>query len=75
MKCRRTRLKSEVIYSGNILIVERTHDKKKEEVKPKLSGEKNVSCEFLCVFLANIFSSLLIIQLHVILNNLIYSPK
>ena len=43
MKCRRTRLKSEVIYSGNILIVERTHDKKKEEVKPKLSGEKNVS--------------------------------
>ena len=42
MKCRRTRLNSEVIYSGNILIVERTHDKKKEEVKPKLS-EKNVS--------------------------------
>ena len=27
-----------------ILIVEETHDKKKEEVKPKLSaGEKNVS--------------------------------
>jgi len=23
-----------------ILIVEKTHDKKKEEVKPKLSGEK-----------------------------------
>jgi len=28
----------------NILIVEKTqHDKKKEEEKPKLSGEKNVS--------------------------------
>ena len=26
-----------------ILIVEETHDKKKEEVKPKISGEKNVS--------------------------------
>ncbi len=26
-----------------ILIVEETHDKKKEEAKPKLSGEKNVS--------------------------------
>jgi len=26
-----------------ILIVKETHDKKKEEVKPKLSGEKNVS--------------------------------
>jgi hypothetical protein len=26
-----------------ILIVEKTHDKKKEEVKPKISGEKNVS--------------------------------
>jgi hypothetical protein len=36
-------LKSEVYYSRNILIVEKTHDKKKEEEKPKLSGEKNVS--------------------------------
>ena len=36
-------MKSEVYYSRNILIVEKTHDKKKEEVKPKLSGEKNVS--------------------------------
>ena len=26
-----------------ILFVEKTHDKKKEEAKPKLSGEKNVS--------------------------------
>ena len=26
-----------------ILIVEETHDKKKEEGKPKISGEKNVS--------------------------------
>jgi hypothetical protein len=36
-------LKSEVYYSRNILIVEKTHDKKKEEAKPKISGEKNVS--------------------------------
>jgi len=36
-------LNNEVIYSRNILIVEKTHDKKKEEVKPKISGEKNVS--------------------------------
>ena len=36
-------MKSEVYYSRNILIVEKTHDKKKEEEKPKLSGEKNVS--------------------------------
>ena len=43
MKCRRTRLKSEVIYSGKDFICRKTHDKKKEEVKPKLSGEKNVS--------------------------------
>ena len=26
-----------------ILFVEKTHDKKKQEVKPKISGEKNVS--------------------------------
>jgi len=36
-------LKSEVIYSGKDSIVQKTHDKKKEEVKPKISGEKNVS--------------------------------
>ena len=35
-------MKSEVYYSRNILIVEKTHDKKKE-AKPKISGEKNVS--------------------------------
>ena len=34
--------KSEVIYSGKILIVEETHDKKKEELKPKISGEKKM---------------------------------
>ena len=37
------RLNSEVSYSEKILFVEKTHDKKKEEVKPKISGEKNVS--------------------------------
>jgi hypothetical protein len=26
-----------------ILFVEKTNDKKKEEIKPKISGEKNVS--------------------------------
>jgi len=38
-------LKSEVIYSGKDFICRKTHDKKKEEVKPKISGEyfKNVS--------------------------------
>ena len=44
MKCRRTRLNSEVIYSGKDSIrFQKTNDKKKEEVKPKISGEKNVS--------------------------------
>ena len=43
MKYRRTRLNSEVIYSGKDFICRKTHDKKKEEVKPKTSGEKNVS--------------------------------
>ena len=42
MKYRRTRLNSEVVILEKILFVEETHDKKKEEVKPKLS-EKNVS--------------------------------
>ena len=36
-------MKSEVVIWEKILIVEETHDKKKEEAKPKLSGEKNVS--------------------------------
>mgnify|MGYP003319119212 CR=1 FL=1 len=30
-------------YSGKDFICRKTHDKKKEDVKPKLSGEKNVS--------------------------------
>ena len=42
MKCRRTRLNSEVSYSEKDFICRKTHDKKKEEVKPKISGEKNV---------------------------------
>ena len=44
LKYRRTRLNSEVIYSGKDSIrFQKTNDKKKEEVKPKISGEKNVS--------------------------------
>ena len=39
LKCRRTRLNS----AGEDIICRKTHDKKKEEVKPKISGEKNVS--------------------------------
>jgi hypothetical protein len=40
LKCRRTRLKSEVRYSGKDSIrFQKTNDKKKEEVKPKISGE------------------------------------
>ena len=42
MKCRRTRLNSEVSYSEKDFICRKAHDKK-EEVKPKISGEKNVS--------------------------------
>ena len=42
-------MKSEVYYSRNILIVEKTHDKKKEEEKLKLSGEKNVSRQRFCL--------------------------
>ena len=33
-----------------ILIVEETHDQKTEKVKPKLSGEKNVSTKMFRVF-------------------------
>ena len=43
LKYRRTRLNSEVSYYGKDFICRKTHDKKKEKVKPKLSGEKNVS--------------------------------
>ena len=43
MKYRRTHLNSEVVIWEKILFVEETHDKKKEEAKPKISGEKNVS--------------------------------
>ena len=50
MKCRRTRLNSEVSYSGKDSICRKTHDKKKEEVKPKISGEKNVSRKVFRVF-------------------------
>jgi len=40
-------LKSEVIIREKILIVEKTHDKK---VKPKISGEKNVSTKVFRVY-------------------------
>ena len=44
MKLCRTRLNSEVIYSGKDSIrFQKTNDKKKEEAKSKLYGEKNVS--------------------------------
>ena len=43
MKYRRTRLNSEVSYYGKDFICRKTHDKKKEDVKPKISGEKNVA--------------------------------
>ena len=43
MKYRRTRLNSEVIYSGKDSICRKDKRQKKEEVKPKISGEKNVS--------------------------------
>ena len=51
MKYRRTRLNSEVIYSGKDSIrFQKTNDKKKEEVKPKISGEKNVSTKVFRVY-------------------------
>ena len=43
LKRRRTRLNSEVSYSAKDFICRKTHDKKKEDVKPKISGEKNAS--------------------------------
>jgi hypothetical protein len=33
-----------------ILFVEKTHDKKKQEVKPKISGKKNVSTKVVRVY-------------------------
>ena len=61
MKCRRTRLNSEVIIREKILIVEETHDKKKEEVKPKISGEflfgtKAVRRQYPHIFKVKIYS-------------------
>ena len=50
MKYRRTRLNSEVSYSVKDFICRKTHDKKKEEVKPKISGEKNVSTKVFRVY-------------------------
>ena len=49
LKCRRTRLKSEVSYSGKDFICRKTHDKK-EDVIPKISGEKNDSTKLFRVF-------------------------
>ena len=49
MKYRRARLKSEVSYSGKDFICRKTHDKKKEEVRPKISGEKNVSTKLFMI--------------------------
>ena len=40
-KYRLTRFKSEVIYSGKDSIrFQKTHDKKKKDAKPKISGKK-----------------------------------
>jgi len=45
-------LNSEVIYSGkDSFRFQKTQDKKKEEVKPKISGEKNVSTNTFRVFI------------------------
>jgi hypothetical protein len=37
-------------YLFGKIFVEKPHDKKKEEVKPKISGEKNVSTKLFRVF-------------------------
>ena len=39
-----------LVTRKKILIVEETRDKKKQEVKPKISGEKNVSTKMFRVF-------------------------
>ena len=45
-------MNSEVIYSGKDSIrFQKTHDKKKEQVKPKISGEKNVSTHTFRVYM------------------------
>ena len=49
MKYRRTRLNSEVICSGKDSYPKGT--KKKEEVKPKISGEKNISTKAFRVYM------------------------
>ena len=43
-------MNSEVVIWEKILIVEETHDQKTEKVKPKLSGEKNVSTKVFRVY-------------------------
>ena len=48
MKVPSRAFKSEVIYSGKILIVEETHDKKKEEVNQKMC-ERERSSGFLSI--------------------------
>tara|TARA_B100000482_G_scaffold62399_1_gene43234 strand:+ start:3195 stop:3479 length:285 start_codon:yes stop_codon:yes gene_type:complete len=56
LKYRRSRLNSEVIYSGKDLIrFQKTYDKKEEEVKPKKSCEKNVSTNTFGVLKPHIF--------------------
>ena len=48
LKYRRTRLNSEVIYSGKDLIrFQKTNDKKKEEVKPKYLARKMFQQKYL----------------------------
>tara|TARA_B100000482_G_scaffold141311_1_gene104095 strand:- start:2289 stop:2483 length:195 start_codon:yes stop_codon:yes gene_type:complete len=39
-----------LVTRKKILIVEETRDKKKQEVKPKISGEKNVATKMFRVF-------------------------
>jgi len=40
-----------LVIRKKILFVEKTNDKKKEEVKPKISGEKNVSTKVFRVYM------------------------
>ena len=60
MKYRRTRLKVRFNYSRNILIVEKTHDKKKEEVTAKKIWRENApikQCESLNSFSTQFFGN------------------
>ena len=50
LKCRRTRLKSEVSYSEKDFICRKTHDKKKEEVKQKYLARKMFQQKYLGYF-------------------------